>query len=169
MNLFEYYVRWQGSQNVEPVRLSLHPHRGGAMAAPAGASVEDAVDFLRAFEARTWTVELRLSQLESSFKDLEARLNTVQLRLCSLEEDFQAYQTSQAQLVGMQGLPLQSEVSILRHLVTELTEVSNRISPEVGRLLVWRKRFTESLQAQLLLIGHQFALACPQIDLNTLD
>ena len=103
-----------------------------------------------------------MSQLERSFKDLEARLNTVQ-------EDFQAYQTSQAQLVGTQGIPLQSEVSILRHLVTELTEVSNRISPEVGRLLVWRKRFTESLQAQLLQIGHQFALACPQIDLNTLD
>ena len=139
------------------------------MAVPAGTSVEDAVDFLRAFEARTWTVELRLSQLERSFKDLEARLNTVQLCLCSLEEDFQAYQTSQAQLMGTQGLPLQSEVSILRHLVTELTEVSNRISPEVGRLLVWRKRFTESLQAQLLQIGHQFALACPQIDLNTLD
>ena len=136
------------------------------MDVPAGTSVEDAVDFLRAAEARTWAVELRLSQLERSLKDLEARLNTVQLRLCCLEEDFKAFQ---AQLVGSQGIPLQSEVSILRHLVTELTEVSNRISPEVGRLLVWRQRFTESLQAQLLLIGHQFALACAQIDLNTLD
>ncbi|CAE7768215.1 unnamed protein product, partial [Symbiodinium microadriaticum] len=130
------------------------------MDVPAGTSVEDAVDFLRAAEARTWAVELRLSQLERSLKDLEARLNTVQLRLCCLEEDFKAFQ---AQLVGSQGIPLQSEVSILRHLVTELTEVSNRISPEVGRLLVWRQRFTESLQAQLLLIGHQFALACAQI------
>ena len=111
-------------------------------------------------------LEQRLQHVERSFRDLERRLNTVQLRLCDLEDDLQA---CQAQLRGSFGIPLTEEVGILRRLVTELTEVSNRVSPEVTRLLHWRQRFTRSLQTQLMLISHQFQLACPQLDLNTLD
>ena len=111
-------------------------------------------------------LEQRLQHVERSFRDLEQRVNTVQLRLCDLEDDLQA---CQAQLRGSFGIPLTEEVAILRRLVTELTEVSNRVSPEVTRLLHWRQRFTRSLQTQLMLISHQFQLACPQLDLNTLD
>ena len=57
----------------------------------------------------------------------------------------------------------------LNRVLTEVVSVSNRVEPELLKLLRWRQRFVASLQEQLQYLGHQFSVICPRLNLEELD
>ena len=129
------------------------------MAHLSGSSAEDVVEYVR--EASS-----RLHGLEIQCRHLTAALNTLQLRLDTVEAELDQVK---GQLAGTQGVDLPTRVSALSRVLTEVVSVSNRVEPEVLKLLQWRQRFTASLQQQLQYLGHQFSVICPRLDLEALD
>ena len=106
------------------------------MALLSGSSAEDVVEYVRETSSR-------LHDLEIQCRHLTAALNTLQLRLDSLETELDQVK---GQLAGTQGVDLPTRVSALSKVLTEVVSVSNRVEPEVLKLLQWRQRFTASLQ-----------------------
>ena len=121
------------------------------MAHLSGSSAEDVVEYVRETSSR-------LHDLEAQCRHLTAALNTLQLRLDSLETELDQ---AKGQLAGTQGVDLPTRVNALTRVVTELVSVSNRVEPEVLKLLQWRRQFVASLQQQLQYLGHQFWLFAP--------
>ena len=129
------------------------------MAHLSGSSAEDVVEYVR--EASS-----RLHDLEIQCRHLTAALNTLQLRLDSLEAELDQVK---GQLAGTQGVDLPTRVNALSRVLTEVVSVSNRVEPEVLKLLQWRRQFVASLQQQLQYLGHQFSVICPRLNLDELD
>ncbi|OLP75773.1 hypothetical protein AK812_SmicGene44378 [Symbiodinium microadriaticum] len=101
------------------------------MAHLSGSSAEDVVEYVRETSSR-------LHDLEAQCRHLTAALNTLQLRLDSLETELDQ---AKGQLAGTQGVDLPTRVNALTRVVTELVSVSNRVEPEVLKLLQWRRQF----------------------------
>ena len=116
------------------------------------------VEELRVFPEQ---VQEKLFNLSTSRQSIQSCLNTTNLRLDALEHQISSleYQTA-----GSHGGGIRRELSLITRVVSESVEQSNRVAHELDRVLMWRNRFTSALQSELILISHQIAAACPQLD-----